>query len=129
VYKKVPETKNKTIEEISSMFRQISYQWRCVADVVQHRTVVLSALSSLPSSVCSNICCLWVVGSYRGKWINSCPVVSIFSHLLLNFMAKEGRTEYTVLNVQHNPHAVDCDMWRVQQTLFSRTFIIFIILE
>ncbi|XP_021914508.1 solute carrier family 2, facilitated glucose transporter member 1-like isoform X3 [Zootermopsis nevadensis] len=26
VYKKVPETKNKTIEEISSMFRQISYQ-------------------------------------------------------------------------------------------------------
>lgn len=33
VYKKVPETKNKTIEEISSMFRQISYQWRRVADV------------------------------------------------------------------------------------------------
>lgn len=26
VWKKVPETKNKTIEEISSMFRQISYQ-------------------------------------------------------------------------------------------------------
>ncbi|XP_012270773.1 solute carrier family 2, facilitated glucose transporter member 1 isoform X3 [Orussus abietinus] len=26
IYKKVPETKNKTIEEISSMFRQISYQ-------------------------------------------------------------------------------------------------------
>jgi H+/Cl- antiporter ClcA len=34
VYKKVPETKNKTIEEISSMFRQISYQWRWMADVV-----------------------------------------------------------------------------------------------
>jgi len=27
IYKKVPETKNKTMEEISSMFRQISYQW------------------------------------------------------------------------------------------------------
>lgn len=26
IYKKVPETKNKTIEEISSMFRQQSYQ-------------------------------------------------------------------------------------------------------
>lgn len=26
IYKKVPETKNKTMEEISSMFRQISYQ-------------------------------------------------------------------------------------------------------
>lgn len=26
IYKKVPETKNKTIDEISSMFRQISYQ-------------------------------------------------------------------------------------------------------
>ncbi|XP_076618377.1 solute carrier family 2, facilitated glucose transporter member 1 isoform X3 [Colletes latitarsis] len=26
IYKKVPETKNKTVEEISSMFRQISYQ-------------------------------------------------------------------------------------------------------
>lgn len=27
IWKKVPETKNKTIEEISSMFRQRSYQW------------------------------------------------------------------------------------------------------
>lgn len=27
IYRKVPETKNKSIEEISSMFRQISYQW------------------------------------------------------------------------------------------------------
>ncbi|XP_075213541.1 facilitated glucose transporter protein 1-like isoform X2 [Lycorma delicatula] len=26
IYKKVPETKNKTLEEITSMFRQISYQ-------------------------------------------------------------------------------------------------------
>lgn len=26
VYKKVPETKNKTQEEIAAMFRQISYQ-------------------------------------------------------------------------------------------------------